>query len=370
MNNSYLKPKCLKRGDKVAIISSSRGTIGEKFASHEVEIGVKRLENYGLVPVFMPNSMKGIEYLSNHPEDRAKDFKNAFLDDSINAIITAIGGVDTYKIIPYLIKDKEFIHILKKKPKIFTGYGDATINHLMLFKLGIVSFYGPNFLCDLAEFGDGMLEYTRIYFEKYFDCPDELEIISSDVWYKDRTDFGKEQVKINRKPYKEKHRYEVLYGEGKVSGILLGGCLDAIYEAYTGTRFEEEKAILENIGVLPTEDDWKGKIMFFDTCEHKVEPEELLKMLNKLDEIRIFDELSGIIIAKPMDEVYYNEYKNVYKEFFSKKCIPTLYNLNFGHSAPRCFIPYGIMSEIDLDEKTFKLLENPLILRETSEKLV
>lgn len=359
--NDYIKPKCLKKGDKVAIVSSSRGTIGEKFAFHEVEIGIERLENYGLVPVLMPNSMKGIEYLSNHPEERAKDFMNAFLDESIDAIITAIGGVDTYKIIPYLIKDKEFIKKLKKKPKIFTGYGDATINHFMLFSLGMVSFYGPNLLCDLAEFGDGMLEYTRIYFEKYFDCPNELDIVSSNIWYKDRTDFGKEQVKINRIPYKEEHGYEVLYGVGKVSGILLGGCLESIYEAYTGDRFEEEKTILEDTGILPTADDWKGKIMFFDTCEHKVEPEELLKMLKKLDEIKIFDELNGVIIAKPMDEVYYNEYKIVYTDFFSRKRIPTLYNLNFGHSAPRCFIPYGIMGEINLDKKTFKLLEKPLV---------
>lgn len=99
--------------------------------------------------------------------------------------------------------------------------------------------------------------------------------------------------------------------------------------------------------------------MFFDTDEHKTAPEIVEKMLKELDKFGIFNELNGVIIAKPLDEVYYEEYKNVYSEFFSKKEIPALYNLNFGHSAPRNFILYGIKSEIDLDNKKFKLLENP-----------
>ena len=33
---------------KVAIVSLSSGTIGEEFAKHEVEIGMRRLEAYGL----------------------------------------------------------------------------------------------------------------------------------------------------------------------------------------------------------------------------------------------------------------------------------------------------------------------------------
>ena len=31
----------------IAIVSLSRGTIGEDFVAHEVEIGIRRLEEYG-----------------------------------------------------------------------------------------------------------------------------------------------------------------------------------------------------------------------------------------------------------------------------------------------------------------------------------
>ena len=93
----------LRKGDKVAIVSLSSGMLGEEFCSHNIEIGVKRLKEYGLEPVFMPNALKGIEYLQTHPQARAKDLKDAFLDNSIAGIICAIGGDDTYRLLPYLM---------------------------------------------------------------------------------------------------------------------------------------------------------------------------------------------------------------------------------------------------------------------------
>ena len=68
----------LRKGDRVAIVSLSSGMLGEDFCSHIIEIGVKRLKEYGLEPIFMPNSLKGIEYLKEHPEARANDLKQAF----------------------------------------------------------------------------------------------------------------------------------------------------------------------------------------------------------------------------------------------------------------------------------------------------
>ena len=94
----------LRRGDKVAIVSLSSGMLGEEYCSHNIEIGVRRLREYGLEPVFMPNALKGVEYLKNHPEARAADLKSAFLDDTIAGIICAIGGDDTYRLLPYLME--------------------------------------------------------------------------------------------------------------------------------------------------------------------------------------------------------------------------------------------------------------------------
>ena len=51
----------------IGIVSLSSGTIGEDFVKHEVEIGTRRLKEMGLNVKFMPNSLKGIKYLKEHP---------------------------------------------------------------------------------------------------------------------------------------------------------------------------------------------------------------------------------------------------------------------------------------------------------------
>ena len=135
------------------------------------------------MPVVMPNALKGFEYLKNHPEKRADDLKLAFSDKDIKAVICSIGGVDTYKLTPYLMNDKEFIENVRKHPKIFTGFSDTTINHLMFHKIGMSTFYGPNILCDLAELDNDMLPYTKEYFELFFNCSGSFEIKSSDTVY-------------------------------------------------------------------------------------------------------------------------------------------------------------------------------------------
>ena len=116
-----LKPERLKKGDKIAIVSLSRGLLGMPFCKHELDLGVQRLKDYGLDPVIMPYALKDMDYIEKHPEKRAADLKTAFMDDSIKAIITAIGGTDTYKTIPYLMEDQEFIDAVKNHPKIFVG---------------------------------------------------------------------------------------------------------------------------------------------------------------------------------------------------------------------------------------------------------
>ena len=123
----------------IAIVSLSSGTIGEAFAAHEVEIGIRRLKEYGLNVIMMPHAQKGIEYVKKHPEDRAKDLLQAFSDDSIDMILCAIGGDDTYRLLPYLFEHKELQKALNKK--IFLGFSDTTVNHLMLHKLGLNTFY-------------------------------------------------------------------------------------------------------------------------------------------------------------------------------------------------------------------------------------
>lgn len=355
-----VKPRRLKKGDKIAVVSLSRGLLGMPFCKHELDLGLERLKEFGLEPVLMPNALKDIDYIKDHPEARASDLKEAFLDDSIKAIITAIGGDDTYKTIPYLMEDEEFKEAVKKHPKIFTGFSDTTVNHFTLNRLGLSTFYGPCFLVDLAELDNEMLPYTKEHFEKFFESEDGFEITSSPVWYGERASFGPEEVGKPRKTHQETHGFETLNGEGVVTGKLYGGCIESIYDMFDGTRYADEPAVYEKYHILPTEYEWKEKILFIETCEELSSPEKLEKMLNKLKDKNILKWVKGVIVGKPMDENYYDEYKTIYKKVFADLDTPVLYNVNFGHAVPRCLIPYDAEATIDYDKR--KIFINGSIL--------
>ena len=122
---------------------------------HEVDLGIQRLKDLGLNPIFLPHSLKGLDFIKEHPEARAEDLIHAFSDDSIDMILCAIGGDDTYRLLPYLFENDQLQKVIK--PKIFLGFSDTTMNHLMLHKLGVKTFYGQSFLADICELDKEML---------------------------------------------------------------------------------------------------------------------------------------------------------------------------------------------------------------------
>ena len=344
-------PNHLSKGDKIAIVSLSRGLLGMPFMKHELDLGIKRLKELGLIPVIMPNTLKDIDYVKDHPEDRAIDLKDAFKDPEIKAIMCAIGGDDTYKTIPYLMEDGEFKEIVKNNPKIFMGFSDTTNNHLMLNRLGLSTFYGPAFITDFAELDKEMLPYTKECILKLFEPLEELEIKSSPIWYDDRTDFSESAVGTPRVSHKEEHGFEVLNGSGVREGYLFGGCIESLYNAYTGERYPDQKEVYEKYNILPTIEEYKEKILFIETSEEKMNPEKLEIVLKIFKDKKILESVKGIIVGKPIDETYYEEYKDVYRKVFNDLDTPVLYNVNFGHSLPRCIIPYNGYAIVDYDNK-------------------
>ena len=346
-----IKPNALKKGDKIAIVSLSSGMLGEDFCSHQKDIGIKRLKNMGLKPIFMPNALKGIDYLRNHPEARAQDLKDAFQDSTIKGIFCAIGGEDTYRLIPYLLEDKNFIANVQRTPKLFTGFSDTTINHLMFYQLGMVSFYGPNFINDIAELGDGMLPYTENTVQSYFEGCEQQEIHSSPNWYAERTDFTEYSIGVDRIHYLERKGYEVLQGSESFSGPLLGGCLESLHDLLDGEQNPHQFKINETYSLYPSLEQWTGKIAFFETSEEKPTPKRLEQMLLTLKQNGLFSVINGLLIGKPQDERYYEEYKEIYKKVISDESLPILYNINFGHAYPRCALPYGVDVTVDLVSK-------------------
>ena len=338
----------------VAVVSLSRGTIGEPFAKHELEIGVKRLEDFGLQVRFMPHALKGIEYVKNHPEDRASDLLEAFRDPDIEMILCAIGGDDTYRLLPYLFENDELKKVVNDK--IFLGFSDTTINHLMLHKLGIKTFYGQSFLADLCELDSEMLPYSKKYFEELIGTGKIAEIRPSDIWYDERKEFGAEQIGIPRVSHVNTG-YELLQGKPLFSGRILGGCIDSIYDIFDNGRYEDSVSLCRKYSLFPAVEDWGGRILLLETSEEKPEPELYRKMLQALKEYGVFDVISGVLVGKPMDETYYEEYKKILIEVIDDPKVPVVYNVNIGHATPRCIIPFGIEATVDIEGQVIRFVK-------------
>lgn len=354
-----MKAHRLKKGDTIAIVSLSSGSLGEPYCAHELELAEKRLTAYGFRVKPMPNALKGREYLDAHPEKRAQDLLDAFRDKEVKAILCAIGGDDTYRLAPFLMEGA-LQKAVQENPKIFLGFSDTTVNHLMLHRCGLNTFYGQALLPDVAELDEEMLPYTRQYFERLFLEGTLGEITPSPVWYEERTDFSPAALGTPRISHQDGRGFELLQGDGEFCGRLLGGCVESLADMLTGERYAEEKELVKKYGLFPSPEEWEGKLLLLETSEEQPEPESLRKMLCAIKAAGVFDKVSGVLIGKPMDEKYYEEYKAVYREAIDDPALPLVYNVNIGHATPRCILPLGVMTRVNARENKITFLEEIL----------
>lgn len=354
-----MKPQKLKPNDCVAIVSLSSGILGEPFVAHEVSLGEQRLSEFGLKFKYMPNAKKGMDYIKAHPEKRAEDLRLAFLDKEVKMIICAIGGNDTHLTLPYLLND-DFKEIIKNNPKIFLGFSDTTTNHLMLYKLGLNTFYGQAYLPDLAELDTEMHTYTKNAFMYLFDGTKNYEILPSDEWFEDRTDYSPNAVGTPKIAHKNTG-YDIIQGSGKATGKLLGGCLDVMADFILPASDENLSKISKEYNIFPSLEDWKDKIMFIETSDLKMSPETFKTIIQKLKEMQVFEQIKGLLVGKPYDNVYYSEYRQILASELGCYSFPVMCNINIGHAYPHTILPLNAMVELDADNKKLTIVEDTLL---------
>ena len=338
----------------IAIVSLSRGIAGEPFIRFEIEIGLKRLKEYGLNVKFMPNALKGVDYIKAHPEKRAEDLLEAFRDPEINMILCAIGGDDTYRLSPYLFEGGNLAKAVRDK--IFLGFSDTTLNHFMLHKVGLRTFYGQAFISDICELGPEILPYTRKYFEELISAGTIREIRPSELWYEAREKFSPDEVGKERTAHTD-HGFELLQGPPVFSGKILGGCIDSMYDMFNAERYDDMPAVCSKYQLFPSAEEWKGRIILLESSEEKPSPEVYRKSLEYLKEAGVFGAVSGVLAGKPMDEAYMDEYRQLLTEVIDNPELPIVYNVNVGHSTPRCIVPFGVEAVVDAEKQIIRFAE-------------
>jgi muramoyltetrapeptide carboxypeptidase LdcA involved in peptidoglycan recycling len=338
-----IKPEKLQKGDKVATISLSWGGAGDPEIRWRYEQGIARLRDvFGLEVITMPNSLRGTDFVYENPKARAEDLMAAFKDPSIKAIFSNIGGDDSIRLLPYIDYD-----VIRNNPKIFMGFSDTTITHLICLKAGVSSFYGPAILTDFAE-NVAMHPYTIDFIRRtLFSNQSVGEVLPATEWTSEFVAW-EEGNKDRKRKMKPNSGYELLQGKGVVQGQLVGGCIE-VMEFAKGTC------------IWPDIEFFANSILFFETTEETPDPSLVRYWLRNYGAQGILEKINGIVFAKPLDEKYYEEYKveirTVLKEYHLED-LPVLYNLNFGHTEPKFILPYGCLAEINCERLSFSILEN------------
>lgn len=332
----------------IAIVSLSSGILGEPFIKWELDLGLKRLNEYGIHVKFMPHALSGFDSIKAHPEKRAEDLIAALRDDDIDMILCAIGGDDTYRLLPFLFEHDELKQAVKQK--IFLGFSDTTMNHFMLHKLGIKTFYGQAFLPDVCELSREMLPYTKHYFEELITTGQIAKITPSSVWYEARAIFHESELGKST-PEHRNAGFELLQGSPTFEGKILGGCIDTIFDMFDPERYADSVDLCEKYSLFPSAKEWQGRILLLETSEEYMSPQKYEKALFELKRRGVFDAVSGVLIGKPMNEQYFDAYKQALIQVIDNPSLPVVCNINVGHATPRCIVPFGVHAVVDVNKQ-------------------
>jgi muramoyltetrapeptide carboxypeptidase LdcA involved in peptidoglycan recycling len=343
-----IKPQKLNPGDKIATVSLSWG--GPYVFPHRYQVGVQQLKaEFDLQVVEMPHTLRDADWLSRNPQARADDFMRAFVDSSIKGIFATIGGDDSIRLLPFID-----LNIIRNNPKIFLGYSDATISHLVCYKAGLTSFYGPSIMAEFAENG-GMFPYVVQSLRKSLFSSKVIGEVNPEIdgWTAERLDWAdpaNQQIKRKLNP---STGWRFLQGHGVHRGHLMGGCLEVL-DWTRGTAIFPE--------------DWQDAILFLETSEEAPPPERVKHTLRVFAALRILSKLSGILFGRPGGEVPVEKFKEYDKAILQVvnqeeglTDLPIITQMDFGHTSPIFVLPYGVLAEIDVDSKRFSILENAVV---------
>ena len=338
-----LKPQRLRRGDTVAVVSTSWG--GPYVFPHVFDKGVAVLrERFDLAVREMPTTRLSPDDLMRDPQRRAADLNDAFADPEVHAIVATIGGTESARILRYLDVDT-----IRANPKVFMGYSDTIAQLAFVHQLGLVTFQGPAVMAGFAQL-ENFPEAQRHIRSVLFDPQDTYTYQPYSHWTARYEDWNDPECDGRVSTPVGHDGWHWVSGSGTAVGQLFGGCIEVL-EFLKGTDY------------WPSMDFWRGRIVFFETTEEKPTIDQIHSWLFNYGLQGVFDSASALLFGRARD--YSPEEKidldvairEVVVDQFGAVDLPIVTNLDFGHTDPQWIMPLGVRAEIDCAKKSFRLLE-------------
>jgi muramoyltetrapeptide carboxypeptidase len=304
--NTWIKPERLCCGDTVAIVAPASAPPDPK----AVDRAAMALEQLGFRPKLAKNVRARLGFLAGTDRERATDLMAMFTDKKVKAILCLRGGYGTSRILDRLDYD-----LIRRHPKILSGYSDITSLHLALIrKAGLICFHAPMLNGELAD--PEVPPFTRAAFLR--------TIMEAAPPGSLRAGYGGKTITVLRR--------------GTVAGRLLGGNLTLIC-ASLGTPFAPS---------------FKGKILFFEDVSEK--PYRLDRSLTHLLNAGVLAQVAGVAVGVNHDcqdpnaesgGEYRQSAADVIAERLSSLRVPVVVGLPFGHVGLNATIPVGVRATLD-----------------------
>jgi muramoyltetrapeptide carboxypeptidase len=304
--NSRIKPRALRPGDKVGIVAPASNVKREL-----LEAGCDGLRRAGYEPFYFDSILDRDLYFAGSPERRARELEDMFVRDDVRAVLCARGGYGSNYLPPLLDPGKIVTH-----PKILVGYSDiTTLLCCIADSANFVTFHGPMVAKDFA-INDG---------------------VDLNSW-QNALGGGEEWAIAEASGAKP-------LLPGQAEGILYGGCLSMLVSSI-GTRYEIQTA---------------GTILFIEDIAAK--PFQIDRMVMQLKQAGKLNDVRGLIFGEMLDcrQSPDQDYtlEEVVLRIVQDLRIPVAFGLRSGHvSRANITLPIGVRARLSVqDAVELRILE-------------
>ncbi|MDQ8759250.1 S66 family peptidase [Streptococcus ruminantium] len=306
----------LRQGNHIRIVSPSSSI--ERIGGFEANLAAKeKLEELGFKLSFSEHYFENDIFYSSSIASRVADLEVAFSDETVDAIMTTIGGFNCNELLPYLDYD-----LIARNPKIFCGYSDTTaLLNAIYAKTGMQTYMGPAY--SSFKMKEGQPYQTDSWLKAV--TQNQYELIPSSQWSNDAWYLPDTPRTFFPTDWK-------VYNPGQASGIAIGGNISTL-NLLTGTEFapKPDRYILF---LEEAEDDHYDVISRHLAALLQAYPNPQAVLLGRFPkETKMTEEILLAILDKhPI-----------------LNTIPVLYDLDFAHTQPLFTITIGGQVQVDTE---------------------
>ena len=291
---TWVKPRRLKPGDRVALVAPASA-----FQRDEFDAGIVELTRLGFEAVFDERIFDRGRFVAGDPVTRVTALHNAWADPDIAAIIAVRGGYGSAQLLPLIDVDR-----MRAAEKIFVGYSDITALLWLHGRHHVVSFHGP------------MIEYRLSAGTSGYDEASFLGAVTRAEPLGPLSPPGLEVLR-----------------SGEASGPIFGGTLTQL-TASLGTPWAFDPP--------------DGCVLFIEEVRER--PYRIDRMLTQLSQAGILRRARALVFGEmPSCDEPGGEHpiRDVLSEAFREFRGPVLFGFPSGHTTgPTWTLPFGVMAGV------------------------